>query len=225
MKKIRYLIFLPIASLMFLNMDCNKNDECEVITQAPQEFLDYWFFPVGSWWVYKNQDGEFDTVTCTIRESNFYTPDDANGLIPCLYYYICYYKHSNKHYFPDTGMYNTHKIQGVSSNNGIYWNLLASNSNNYYYFEYFFKYPFNIRDTIDYLKIGSDKYLSIIEGNDSFTINNNKIYDVVRIFHFNDKLEAKDYRKYIWIGINIGIIKVQYSFGDFWELLDYKINK
>jgi len=209
-------------------MDCNKNDECEQVTQAPQEFLDYWFFPEGSWWVYRNQDGEFDTVTCTIRESNFYKPEDAYGLIPCLYYYRCYYKHSNKKYFPDVGMKNRHSLEGLSSNSGVFWNLLASNNNNYYHFSYFFKYTYRIGDTIDFFKSGNKVQYSIIDDTTSFKINDSdNITNVIKIRYYDDFRpdSLTNNVEFIWLVKNISILKIQYFLGFYWELIDYKINK
>jgi len=225
MKILKILTLGFIISILFLNIACNKNDECDVITQAPQEFLDYWFFPVGSWWVYRNQDGEIDTVTCTIRESNFYTPEDAYGLIPCLYYYRCFYDHSNKKYFPDVGMKNKHSIEGLSSNNGIFWNLLASNYGSYYYFQYFFKYPYNIGDTVNYKVISNKVRLTTILDTNSLQIDSHQFYNVVNINYFHEGDKPDLLYENIWLANEVGIVKISYYSGEYWELIDYKINK
>jgi len=124
-------------------------------------------------------------------------------------------------------MSSSHKIQGVSSNNGIFWNLLASNNNNLYHFGYFFKYPFNIGDTIDYINIsGEGIQVTLIEDTCSLQIGNKKfINSVIRIRSFDEIKPHNKRREYIWISKDAGIIKIQYFFGAYWELIDYKINK
>jgi len=96
-----------------------------------------------------------------------------------------------------------------------------------YHFGYFFKYSIIIGDTIDYLNIqGEGVQVTIVEDTCSLLIDNKtKLYNVIRIRNFDNNKPHNKRREFIWIKKDIGIVRIQYFFGAYWELIDYKINK
>ena len=101
------LLVLPFLALVG---SCNKHPagtECPQITQAPQAFLDYWYFPEGSQWVYRLQ-GSIPTVYDTVRvayarESHQTNRSPGDPLAACVQAYQVSLTHSNHRYFPGTG--------------------------------------------------------------------------------------------------------------------------
>jgi|GEM_PF-6614802 len=224
MKILKFLTLGCIVSLLFMNMDCNKNDECEVITQAPQEFLDYWFFPVGSWWVYRNKDGEFDTVTCILKDSIYYKPNDNYGLFPCIYYYNCTFKHTNQEYYPSDYHYIYSRYNNPTYQNGK-WLLVAEGGNGYYFLNFFFRYQPKLMDTVNYYTVSNKVRLTQITDTNVININGKTFYSTVGISNFHEGDKPDLLYENIWITKEIGIVKISYYNGNYWELIDYKINK
>lgn len=99
--------------LLFISLSygCSKSEfgpKCQAVKKAPEEFLDYWFFPKDSWWVYKlkgSSPAVYDTVTTAgIPKADYFEPYEQippyfySG--PCEMYYQYMLLHSNSTYFP-----------------------------------------------------------------------------------------------------------------------------
>lgn len=81
--------------------------DCPQLTRAPQAFLDYWFFPKGSLWVYRLQGSTpaiYDTMRVARADEHHTTYySDGDVIEPCIQNYQAYLTHSNATYFPGTG--------------------------------------------------------------------------------------------------------------------------
>lgn len=53
-------LLLGMLILNLLICSCSKNCKSYMV---PSDFKQYFFYPEGSWWVYKNQSGVYDTLT------------------------------------------------------------------------------------------------------------------------------------------------------------------
>lgn len=196
------------------------SDECDNILEAPQEFLDYWYFPDGSWWVYQINDTIIDTVTISTSIKHFDKDDltDING--SCVYIYNASFRHSNQLLFP--GNSNTHDFYSVYLNN--HW-LLGSYPRYYWNFDFFFIYPLTVGQTISYQQIGVDTTHTLIKDKNSIEILGEKYDSIIHVYYFDTKNVENRIKKNIWIAKNIGIVKVNYYNDERIELLDYFINK
>lgn len=56
---IQFLLLLISTPLLFI-AGCCQNAETYYV---PEDFKAYFYFPIGSYWVYKNQFGKIDTLT------------------------------------------------------------------------------------------------------------------------------------------------------------------
>lgn len=87
---------------------CHKEPaECPQLSRAPQAFLDYWYFPVGSSWVYQLK-GRTPAVYDTLRlyaanEQHSTEYSDGDNRVPCVQYYSVALTHSNRTFFPGIG--------------------------------------------------------------------------------------------------------------------------
>ncbi|AHJ95452.1 hypothetical protein [Hymenobacter swuensis] len=101
-KHILVVCFLTLSAWLGA---CKKQDvvhDCDQVEKAPQEFLDYWSFPPGSYWVYK-QRGSVPAVFDTVRggtQTRVFKPGQATyGLPTCVTLYEAHFTHSNRTFF------------------------------------------------------------------------------------------------------------------------------
>ncbi|MEA3496382.1 MAG: hypothetical protein U9R42_10145 [Bacteroidota bacterium] len=211
MKLYKLLILFIFAPLLFFtNSDCKKCKDCIYYTDTlmhDQEFLDYWYFPEGSWWVYQRTDTNaiiFDTAVVT-KEINKIT------CLPhfspyCIHDILLHISHSNIHF-------KTSSDDPKALLTAFYPpNELTCDGNGTLYFWYgnFFKTPF-------------DLYYqgSVFEISDSLTITTpyGVLENVISIQIFIEVIEN------VWLKKRLGFVKFQHYDGSIWELVDYFINK
>lgn len=99
-----------LGSLLFLSLtifSCKEDPpvSCKSVLEAPKEYLDYWYFQEGSWWVYQLEGSNpaiYDTVIVIYNKAEYPDPyDNSWGLYrTCLMHYQITLQHSNKIYFP-----------------------------------------------------------------------------------------------------------------------------
>lgn len=103
-------LYPPLAALLLsvaLGACQKQAAECPQLTLAPQAFLDYWYFPKGSFWVYRlrgTTPAVYDTLRVTRSDethTTYYSDGDSGP--PCVQVYQSYLTHSNTAYFPGTG--------------------------------------------------------------------------------------------------------------------------
>jgi hypothetical protein len=93
------LYALSLLSLTLL-LACKEDEplqKCESVEEAPQDFLDYWFFPEGSYYVYKLRGEErHDTMVVDHITDEYYQPYDHHSpTFPCTRLYTLTGKHSD----------------------------------------------------------------------------------------------------------------------------------
>ncbi|HEX8329555.1 MAG TPA: hypothetical protein VF629_18605 [Hymenobacter sp.] len=97
---------LPAALLLATALGaCKKQPaECPQLTRAAQAFLDYWYFPEGSSWVYQlkgSRPAVYDTMRVIgASESHLTDPSGGDPRTPCVQSYSAAITHSNRTYFP-----------------------------------------------------------------------------------------------------------------------------
>ena len=101
--KYRSYFCLFILLLIILGISCKKSNDCETVPEVPKDYLDYWFFPVGSFWVYQLEDSLTVIDTLTVTYVDIYIPephelvDDAGSdyFVACRKHHRITLKHSN----------------------------------------------------------------------------------------------------------------------------------
>ena len=202
-------IFLLFACILVIcTSSCKK--ECKEITKLPRNFLKYWYFDEGSWWVYKLKDSlnVFDTVKLQgsiIRLSGY--EDDQRA--SCTEY---------------AGMTTIHSYAATDSFNYVFGQKIDyethfdSQRNDFRVFGNHYRYGaqscmiysvdndiFLSRDTFYYSLIDiSDLLLPV-----------NTFTDVVR-YKYSDLLD-------LFYAPDVGIVKIISATGQEWELVDYHV--
>ena len=78
MKKLYLLLALSLSGVFIFN-SCNKDDDFEAKDwPIPQEVLDYYYFPAGTYWVFEN-DKTGDKDTLTVKSRRKYWIDGSRG--------------------------------------------------------------------------------------------------------------------------------------------------
>lgn len=206
-----FLIFSCLGS------SCKKEpSDCKTVISAPKEFLNYWHFPVGSWWVYQLKDSSprvYDTIRVTSQTSEY---GAMTGQRACLMRYNSVYYHSNKIYFPydsrnlEPGFEVFFSQQEETTNEWyLQWGFNSGRSS----IGTFFKYPFQLNEQVS---VGR----SIIDTLQVITPNFN-FFNSVHISVSDLPDTAK--KSHIFITKNVGISKLIYSNDETWELINYSI--
>ena len=187
--------------LLFGAMNCNKNKN-EPVILLDKDFLSYFAFPVGSWWIYKEiKTGRKDS--CFVELYSFeekVSPKEGNIKNQLLHYHIASKIHPT--------------ILGFARPKG----------NSYYLFKdleagvNYFRYPWVVNKQKD-----GDDHFNMREHYDSIQINSVYYHDVLRTeFDYPDygnTIKSEYYCK------NVGVIKRIYFDSTTWELTKYFINK
>ena len=219
MKLTKYIVLIS-AFLFVVNIfSCKDRNESDC--HAPQEFLDYWFFPEGSWWVYTINDTIIDSLT----NRNYITTDNEDS-DPCDKHYSSYFTH----YTSDSLQYYIGEHSYFSFNLGIdNWILqLRSGNNNYWGIGTFYKHNAEIGDIIKSFTGKNDSFFMIVHDTNSI---------ITQAGEFNQTIHIKKFWYYhtkevpgfaitdIWLTKNVGITKLRYYDSTEIELLRYHINK
>lgn len=200
--QINILFLLLLTIILFLGSCCK-----DVVTyMVPKNFKQYFYFPAGSYWVYKNQFGAYDTLTLLGTDSriskmhaescdeyeqitaNYISSNAGKFNISTTYisdFMLC---ELNKNYFTeltDFAKYTSGEQKAQSCSSDIEWwieDTVISNYKNYF----------------------------------DVVVNETTSFIPPSITDFPIKGYFKE---------NIGLIKRELQNGEIWELIDYKINK
>ena len=235
MKNIKSIFFINSLLLFGLSLqncdkDCDAN--CTEIKEAPKEFLDYWYFPKGSWRVYQLEDSTqdvFDTLTIP-RSSRFFetTIDGCSSqnrkYPPCISRYELYLLHSNNDYFPGNGI-PTSVWDGVgwealyceyNPNNGKWYLGQSAGTSKLHSYQVFVLYPFDTLHTYSYggKLCGLDESYEF-QGEEYISFSVCKQIDQVG--------DGLIYQK-MTFAQGIGLVSITYDNEETWNLIDYQIN-
>lgn len=227
MKNILY--YLVFALLLFNSCNKDKVEGCKELAKAPQEFLDYWHFPNGSMWVYKLDSSEdiYDTVIVEFsRAEKGITDYDGGPNEGCEMVYLTRLIHSDTifHTHPKGApdFYKSHSdfrtFYGKSTGS---WSLYDNGGDGKYLMAgTLFWYPFK-EGEIAKGNSTDIKFNGLITfSSDKFGAIDNTIFLSSNITPSHSK-----HFKEMFIAKNIGIMKLKYTNGETWELVDYKIKK
>lgn len=221
MKKIHYLLLL----LPFILGSCDRNQYVckeQDLVEAPPEFLQYWYFPKGSYWIYKLQDtvGVYDTVRVTNDHKRYCKGDDPHN--PdcdqgnCVWMYSNTWEHSDTTFFYSKPNYPANHYT-TSYYFGTYWAVAGSGSAASTP-PYLFKYPYTINETfLGNTKVVSEDTINVIAGTFAKTV-----HIIPEPVKDNDSSKY-DYVKHLYITPQVGVIKWHYTHNKIWELVEYDV--
>ena len=230
MKTIRQFFPVCITSLSIQSCGPDCDADCAEIVEAPTDFLDNWYFPEGSWWVYKLEDSSkiiYDTVYMQ-RVNRYYETETSEctdlSYAPCISRYRTTVTHSNRDYYHgrpsiDTGWaslgregfdadYNPSNDRWYFDHSGITISL--------YSYEVILLYPLNPLDVYSY-----DAHLCGLNNPFSFQGKDYTSFSVCRPLTPGDALHFEK----MTFAQGIGRVFIRYDNGDEWELIDYYINE
>lgn len=201
---------------------------CKEFAEAPQEFLDYWFFPKGSFWVYKLDSSAdiYDTVVVDISNAGRGVTDPEAGIYEgCGMVYWTSLTHSDTIFhtppkkdiaFRSKSNFRTYYGKTTGS-----WSLYDEGGDGKYLMAGdLFWYPFKDGEIAE----GNStdiKFNGLITFESSkFGVLDSTIFLSTTIKFYNSR-----HFKEMYIAKNIGIVKIKYNSGEVWELVGYKIKE
>jgi len=199
------VLFL-LTIFLLVNFSCKK--KCECIDELPHEFLSYWCFDQGSWWVYQLKDttNVFDTVTITKSELFANGTENDGYYYPCTEYSNCDIIHSNS-LFSDH--INNSKSEGYSSSSKGDKENYSVFVDSKIYFSDFLSYS-----TIQGFIMENNKYWKLIDMQSVQTPTNT--FNNILHYVSSDSL-------HYFFSKNVGIVKRITSDGNTWELINYNV--
>jgi hypothetical protein len=204
---IKNLIRLTIILITVIYFtSCCSNAETYKVSN---DFKKFFFFPAGSWWVYKNQFGAFDTLTLLSTDSKMNKMNaESCDKYECI---TLSYKSSLK------GLLNV-----TTQTKSDFFTICEVTSPHNYFTE--------LTDFGTYTN-GEQKAQSCSSDiewwiEDTVVIDNKKYYDVIvnKTTSFIPT-SISDFPLKGYFKENIGLIKRELQNGEIWELVDYKLNK
>lgn len=210
-------IILGILFVLFF-IHCKKKVEPPEPTATlyvNDTFKCYWYFPEGSWWVYKRMDTTaevYDTAVVTLNMCEMI----FDRFQPYEWEY-CAVKIEHSYFHPKTGDKSRKLSQLIDNTDGLIDRISSSSNGNGFSYTYFFSWPIDSASITDKSRGGGGVSL-LIDTNDIY-LPIGKIGNVVHIYMtYHD----------VWIAKDIGFIKYIHrkseNVSSTWELIDYHIN-
>lgn len=198
----KYLNNLILLSILMLSLSCKK--KCETINEAPEDFLNYWFFPNNSWWVYQRMD-----TTAVIYDTAFATKYEERlvGDTKCMWHYRIQRYHTYADEFDQwisDGTYGSKRFLKI---------VLTKNATT---FNFDIIYPFELGDD----PIGIIDY-TISE----ISILNTPAGNFESILHLDINIDRKSIKTDLFLAPEVGVIKTIEPDSSVWELVDYHIEE
>ncbi|WP_152559750.1 hypothetical protein [Hymenobacter sp. IS2118] len=203
---------------------CRKQPaECPQLTRAPQAFLDYWYFPKGSTWVYQlrgTSPAVYDTMRVSFaRESHSTRYSDGDKRVPCVQGYQASVTHSNRTYFPGAGGLGTEYLASDPLFRGEDWVLTHTSSvGTLYSPEVGFGYPIRLgQKLLDRLTFADTAAVTTPAGTFAHSVH--------LIPDYGSKVDStkRNWIRHLYYSRYVGTTKVVYTNNQTWELLTYKI--
>ncbi len=205
---------------------CQKQPaECPRLTRAPQAFLDYWYFPEGSTWVYQLRGASpavYDTMrVSSARESHSTRYSDGDNRVPCVQGYQVSITHSNRTYFPGANQPGTEYLASDPIFHGEDWvmNQLSS-VGTLYSPEVGFGYPIRLGQKL------LDR-LTFVDTAAVVTPAGTFRHSVHLIPDYGSKVDStqRNWIRHIYYSRYVGVTKVVYTNNQIWELLTFTITR
>ncbi|OFY65079.1 MAG: hypothetical protein A3H98_07825 [Bacteroidetes bacterium RIFCSPLOWO2_02_FULL_36_8] len=208
---------LLLTFLLTLGFSCKKEPVCNP-SELTKEFLDYWFFPQGSWWVYQKKGafGIMDSMFCYSSTKEIAFDHDPEL---CDFFYKIFIQHSNEIFFnsPDNPGYDWFSnVPGFTLNPLISFSEVVPDS------VLLFPGGGGGGDIYQYpLKIGNNtgQFLFV----DTFQVSDTQLMiNYNKIIHIKSTYSDSSH---IYLSKNIGVVKKVYPDSSVWILTKYFINK
>jgi len=226
MNKHILLLIVPFTTLLG---GCKKQtvmEECPQVAEAPQEFLNYWFFPEGSYWVYRQRGSApavYDTVRAFAAKTRVFKPGQATyGLPTCVALYEANFSHSNRTFFRGlSSLQNFMGFENISSlNSGSAWGgQQTTNAGNLYSPGLFFAYPLPPPGTM----LSPDGPLLLDTAAVTVPVGRFARSRHFAVF-FRDSTVGNYLRRF-QLSRGVGYTRLVYTGIGTWELVAYKINR
>lgn len=224
MKKLYLLLIISFSGVFILN-SCNKDDFEPKDWPIPQEVLDYYYFPTGSYWVFENdKTGEKDTLAVTKRRK--YWIDGSRGdryeqgdvfISSSLDGYTYQY------YVMTQGSAGCIRDGANHPCYGIYCSKFKSGD--YVGESLSFAYPFQ-KNYSGFASAPTYNSTFVVDSFiDSIVINGDSFFKLLLISVKSSVVNQKKDTKYYWAK-GAGIVqKENFTDGEIWNLINYKIVK
>lgn len=206
---------------------CRKQPaECPQFTRAPQAFLDYWYFPEGSSWIYRLREANpvpvYDTLRVSFaREQHITESVDSDNRAPCVQGYLVSLTHSNRTYFPGGNRLGTEFLASDPLFYGEDWvmNQLSS-VGTLYSPEVGFGYPIRLgQKLLNRLTFTDTTAVTVPAG--TFRQSVHMVPD------FGSKVDStqRNWIRHVYYSRYVGMTKVVYTNNQTWELLKFTIKR
>ena len=200
-----YLLLLALPCLALQCDPDTKDDEQKPTYYMSEEFKDYVLFPEGSWWVYKNQYGQLDTVKIIWQEIEVENSNHFASKIQTFQHHL-YSSFVNDTFYGGGGA----RLKGGDP--------MGYNQGSKYSFSYLF---FTAKDTgeLYYHETKECKYVRKLI---KYKINNSK-FNHVKVFKTFEKKYYQQPNRIYWAK-DVGPIKKVLFDSTVWKLKNYHIN-
>lgn len=230
MKTTFHILILLLIGLTLQNCGNDCDADCTEIKEAPKEFLEYWYFPEGSWWVYQLQDSTkivFDTIVLRFSDRYFETEkQECTDLSypPCISRYETLFTHSNLEYYP--GKPDETESWFMLGHEDLYcqynpqnrkWYLLqVAGNRKLHSYETFVLYPYDTLDTYAY----GGKLCGL---NESYNFQGESFKSFSVCKPIDPVGDRQIYHK-MTFALGIGLVTITYDNEETWNLIDYDVN-
>jgi hypothetical protein len=199
------ILVIVIISFIVSFFSCKK--KCDSIDELPHEFLDYWYFNQGSWWVFQLKDSTniYDTVTVSKDELFTNGVNNDGGYLSCTEYITYFFRHSNP-------IFSNYIYVGYYDQ---YYSRVNGNRKNYY---------------LDFSNLKTNSSVSFLyyDKDKGFTCDYGTCYDIQSVQTpqdtFNETLHYKlNDSTQFYFAKNIGLVKRITIDKKTWELINYNV--
>ncbi len=207
-KSFNKLHILPIVMLLIIGGSCEKETY-----MIPDDFKQFFVFPAGSWWAYKNQFGVYDTLTLKSIDSKMESTNIGSGEL--------HEEVTSKYHTINSGNMVARTFYGGKNGGKAIFHFCFFKADESF-FNDMTNFPVLANNVHKLFACNVDVEWSIL---DSTIVNNDKYLQV----YFNQASNIPEslnlYPFKCYFVKNIGLIKKELQNGEIWELVDYKINK
>ena len=223
-----YQLTLTIALLFSIALGgCKKEpSECVQLSRAPQAFLDYWYFPEGSTWVYRlkgRTPAVYDTLRVSFaRESHSTNYSDGDNRVPCVQAYQVSLPHSNRTFFPGVNGPGTEFLAADAFTDGEGYSTLSQVSSvaTLYAPEKAFGYPFRLGQKLH------DR-LTFVDTAAVVTPAGTFRQSVHLVPDYGSKVDSTkgNWVRHLYRSRYVGLTKIVYTNNQTWELVSFTIKR
>lgn len=222
------LIRIFMVGVLMILGACGKQatvTECPQLTRAPQAFLDYWYFPEGSYWVYRLRGinpAVYDTLRVVFaQESHLTQYEDGNSRVPCVQGYQTALTHTNRTYFPGTGKLGTELLASDPAFYGQDWAVThVSEVRTLYSPEVGFGYP---------IRLGQQllSRLTFVDTSAVMTPAGTFRQSVHMVPDYGNKVDSTAFNwiRHLYRSRYVGVTKIVYTNNQTWELVSFIIKR